>query len=260
MAARLPSPNQTESVPPERRFRIGAWIVWSVGMIVLAVSLFGGHGESSDTSDSSGASRPAVAQALPSQAAPPSQAVPPSQAAPPSQVAPPSQAVPPAPPAAPAAPVPVGKHLPRATPTRLIIPKIGVDAPFTSLAIGPTGQLQPPPAANTNLVGWQADGVSPGETGTSIIAGHVDTKTSAAVFAGLSALKKGDRFTVKRDDSLTASFVVDSVETFAKDNFPNERVYADTPQAQVRLITCAGAYDHTKKDYTDNLVVFAHLV
>ncbi len=54
--------------------------------------------------------------------------------------------------------------------------------------------------------------------------------------------------------------MVDSVETFAKDDFPDERVYADTPQAQVRLITCAGDYDHSVKDYTDNLVVFAHLV
>ncbi|MFB6793962.1 class F sortase, partial [Streptomyces sp. NPDC056374] len=27
----------------------------------------------------------------------------------------------------------------------------------------------------------------------------------------------------------------------------------------VRLITCAGAYDRTAKDYTENLVVFAHL-
>ncbi|MEU0751141.1 class F sortase, partial [Streptomyces albogriseolus] len=48
--------------------------------------------------------------------------------------------------------------------------------------------------------------------------------------------------------------------SFEKDDFPNERVYADTPDAQVRLITCAGAYDHAAKDYTENLVVFARLV
>ncbi|MGW6403006.1 class F sortase [Streptomyces sp. NPDC055134] len=254
MAARLPSPDQTESAPPERRSRRGPWIVWSVGIVVLLVSLFGGREESSDISDSSGASRPAVALAPSSEPALPD---PPTL---PALPVPPTEPAAPAAPAEPAAPAPVGKHLPRANPTRLLIPKIGVDAPFTRLAIGPTGQLQPPPAANTNLVGWQADGVSPGETGTSIIAGHVDTKTSAAVFVGLSALKKGDHFSVKRDDLRTASFVVDSVEKFAKDNFPDERVYGDTPQAQVRLITCAGAYDHGKKDYTDNLVVFAHLV
>jgi LPXTG-site transpeptidase (sortase) family protein len=134
-----------------------------------------------------------------------------------------------------------------------------VDAPFTALAIGPTGQLEPPPAHDTNLVGWYAGGASPGEQGTAIIAGHVDTTTSAAVFAGLGNLKKGDTFRVVRADRSTATFVVDDVEQFAKDDFPSRRVYGDTPQAQVRLITCAGNYDRTVRDYTDNLVVFAHL-
>lgn len=80
------------------------------------------------------------------------------------------------------------------------------------------------------------------------------------MFAELGELEKGDRFRVKRADRRIATFVVDSVETFEKDSFPDERVYADTPQAQVRLITCAGDYDRSAKDYTENLVVFAHLV
>ncbi|MFB7334864.1 class F sortase [Streptomyces adustus] len=162
--------------------------------------------------------------------------------------------------AASAVAAPVGKHLPRARPERLLIPKISVDAPFSDLVIGPTGHLQPPDADDTNLVGWYAHGASPGEPGTAIIAGHVDTMTSAAVFADLSALEKGDRFYVTRADGRKASFVVDDTEKFAKDDFPDQRVYADTAQAQARLITCAGDYDHTAKDYTENLVVFAHLV
>ncbi|MER7915339.1 MULTISPECIES: class F sortase [unclassified Streptomyces] len=156
------------------------------------------------------------------------------------------------------APVAVG--LPRSEPTRLVIPKIGVDAPFTELTLASTGQLQPPPAANTNLVGWYAKGAAPGEKGTAIIAGHVDTKVSAAVFVNLDQLDTGDHFSVERADGRTADFVVDSAETFAKDDFPSDRVYADTARPEARLITCAGDYDHTAKDYTDNLVVFAHLV
>ncbi|WP_078662753.1 class F sortase [Streptomyces bicolor] len=152
-----------------------------------------------------------------------------------------------------------GKHLPRSRPVRLLIPKISVDAPFTDLAIGSSGQLEPPPANDTNLVGWHAKGASPGEAGTSIIAGHVDTTTSPAVFVSLSELKKGDRFQVLREDGRKPSFVIDSVETFDKDSFPSKRVYGDTPRAQVRLITCAGDYDRSAKDYTANLVVFAHL-
>lgn len=152
------------------------------------------------------------------------------------------------------------KHLPRSRPVRLLIPKISVDAPFTDLAILPSGQLEAPPPDDTNLVGWHAKGPSPGEIGTSIIAGHVDTKTSPAVFVGLSELEKGDVFHVKRADGRKASFVIDHVETFEKDRFPNDRVYGDTGQAQVRLITCAGDYDRQAKDYTENLVVFAHLI
>jgi LPXTG-site transpeptidase (sortase) family protein len=153
-----------------------------------------------------------------------------------------------------------GRHLRRSRPVRLLIPKISVNAPFTDLAIGPSGRLDPPPADNVNLVGWHAAGASPGEAGTAIVAGHVDTKTSPAVFARLSSLTEGDVFQVLRADGSKPSFRVDSVETFEKADFPDERVYGDTPEAQVRLITCAGEYDRRAKDYTDNLVVFAHLL
>ncbi|KOX04556.1 sortase [Streptomyces sp. NRRL B-1140] len=153
-----------------------------------------------------------------------------------------------------------GPRLPRSRPVRLLIPKISVDAPFTDLALNDFGQLEPPPPNDTNLVGWYAKGHTPGEAGTAIIAGHVDTATSPAVFAGLSALKKGDRFQVTRADGSKATFAVDATESFEKDEFPSKRVYGDTPRAQVRLITCSGSYDRQARDYTENLVVFAHLV
>ncbi|MEU6620952.1 class F sortase [Streptomyces litmocidini] len=152
-----------------------------------------------------------------------------------------------------------GPALPRSAPTRLMIPKIGVDAPFTDLEIGPSGALDPPPADDTNLVGWHAAGASPGERGTALIAGHLDTATAPAVFARLSELVAGDSFEIARADGTMAVFVVDSVESFEKNDFPEKRVYGDTSAALVRLITCAGAYDRTVRDYTENLVVFAHL-
>jgi LPXTG-site transpeptidase (sortase) family protein len=199
--------------------------VWCAGILILTLSLFGGHGKRYDPSDPS--AKPHAAAAL----------------------APSSSAG-----------RPLGKHLPRSKPTRLLIPKIDVDAPFTDLSVDAAGKLQPPPADDTNMVGWYAKGVSPGEPGAAIIAGHVDTTTSAAVFADLRELEKGDRFTVNRADGHKATFLVDSADTYPKDDFPDKRVYADTRDAEVRLITCAGDYDHSAKDYTENLVVFAHLV
>ncbi|WP_435602262.1 class F sortase [Streptomyces sp. bgisy130] len=149
--------------------------------------------------------------------------------------------------------------LPRSAPKRVSIPQIAVDAPFTQLTIGPTGQLNAPPGNDKNLVGWYKDGAAPGERGSAIIAGHVDTKTGPAVFLQLESLKPGALINITREDGIIASFKVDSVETFNKARFPNERVYADTPTAQLRVITCGGAYDRKVKDYVDNVVVFAHL-
>ncbi|MFE1251948.1 class F sortase [Streptomyces sp. NPDC058735] len=237
MAASPPSSLDPAPSPSRRRLRKAMTVVWTVAALALTVSLVAGRGESTD------AGGPPHA---------------------PSAVAPAAPSAPDVPPASPAprgsAAAETGPRLPRSRPVRLLIPKIAVDAPFTDLAIGGTGQLEPPPAADTNLVGWYAKGHSPGETGTAIIAGHVDTATSPAVFARLSELKKGDRFHVKRADGSRATFVVDGAESFAKDDFPSERVYGDTPDAQVRLITCSGAYDRKARDYTENLVVFAHLV
>ncbi|GAA2201543.1 MULTISPECIES: class F sortase [Streptomyces] len=234
MAADPSSPTPSGPAADGRRSgRGGRLTLWGVAAVFLAVSMFGGHETPDETPAAPRASGAgAVAPADPRQPGEPRQSGEPPRSAEP---------------------------LPRSAPTRLRIPKISVDAPFTALAIGASGQLQPPPAADTNLVGWYADGTSPGEEGTAIIAGHVDTMTSAAVFAELDRLRPGDRFSVERADGRTAEFVVDSAETFAKDDFPSERVYADASRPEVRLITCAGDYDRTVRDYTDNLVVFAHL-
>ncbi|GAA3378976.1 class F sortase [Streptomyces sannanensis] len=152
-----------------------------------------------------------------------------------------------------------GPALPRSVPKRIVIPEIAVDAPFTELSLGASGQLEAPPAHDNNLVGWYKGAATPGERGTSIVAGHVDTATGPAVFVELSMLKSGSKVDITRADGTVAKFKVDSVESFSKAKFPNERVYADTPTAQLRLITCGGEYDKKAKDYKENVVVFAHL-
>ncbi|MFI5977583.1 class F sortase [Streptomyces sp. NPDC051452] len=224
MAAEPSSPAPVGPDEPNSA-RGGRMALWGVALAALAVSVLGGHQESGDAK--AAPRTPVVGTAVPADPADPDQP---------------------------------DTGLPRSVPIRLLIPKIGVDAPFTPLDLAATGQLEPPPAANTNLVGWYAKGATPGEQGTAIIAGHVDTTTSAAVFANLDSLEPGDEFSVDRADGRQTRFVVDDTETYAKDDFPSKRVYADVSRPEVRLITCAGDYDRTVRDYTDNLVVFAHLV
>ncbi len=67
--------------------------------------------------------------------------------------------------------------------------------------------------------------------------------------------------TVGRADGTTARFVVDRVERYPKDAFPTVAVYGDTTQrAELRLITCGGAFDTATGHYVDNVVAYAHLV
>jgi sortase (surface protein transpeptidase) len=147
----------------------------------------------------------------------------------------------------------------RSDPTKLTIRSIGVNAPFTPLSMDATGVLQPPPETNDNLAGWYKDGPTPGELGNAIVAGHVDTKTGPAVFFLLAYLRKGDPVVINRADGTVATFKVDYVQTFSKGAFPDQQVYGNTPDAELRIITCGGTYDHKKKDYESNVVVFAHL-
>ena len=45
----------------------------------------------------------------------------------------------------------------------------------------------------------------------------------------------------------------------AKDVFPTQQVYGNTPDAQLRLITCGGTLDRAAHNYLSNVVVYATL-
>ena len=148
--------------------------------------------------------------------------------------------------------------LPPSPPDRIRIPSIRVDAPLTGLGLTGTGSLKAPPAAQQNLAGWYEAGTVPGDTGTAVVAGHVDNAAGPAVFYDLGALKKGSTIEVHRRDGSTAVFTVYAVEVFADKDFPDEKVYGATDRPELRVITCGGGYSR-RTGYQGNVVVFAHL-
>ncbi|MGW4907349.1 class F sortase [Streptomyces sp. NPDC004270] len=148
--------------------------------------------------------------------------------------------------------------LPPSPPTRIRIPEIRVNAPLMGLALTPAGSLDVPPAGNKNLAGWYESGTAPGETGTAIVAGHVDNTEGPAVFYDLGALKRGATIEVDRQDKTVAVFTVDAVEVYQARNFPDEKVYGAARRPELRVITCGGGYSRAT-GYQGNVVVFAHL-
>lgn len=168
-------------------------------------------------------------------------------------------------PAAPPAPdaVPVsdpGPVMPASDPVALRIPSIGVSSDtLVPLSLDADGVLPAP--TDYALPGWYTGGPNPGQFGPAVIAGHVDGPDGPAVFYRLGELAVGATVEVERADGRVARFVVDSVERFAKADFPTSRVYGNTTdRAEIRLITCGGAFDRTTGHYVDNIVVFGHLV
>ncbi|WP_329278962.1 class F sortase [Streptomyces sp. NBC_01451] len=167
----------------------------------------------------------------------------------------------PTPPAArPRVPVPprAPALLPRSRPTALTLPYLDVEAPVVDLRLDRHGQLTAPPDDDSNLVGWYADGPSPGESGTVIVVGHRDTRAGPAVFVGLDEVTPGRRVELRRADGRTAVYTVYAVKTYDKADFPSREVYGARARPELRLITCGGGYDR-RTGYTGNIVVYAHL-
>jgi sortase (surface protein transpeptidase) len=152
----------------------------------------------------------------------------------------------------------VAPALPPSPPDRVRIPAIRVDAPLTGLALTASGSLDVPPAARKNLAGWYEAGTTPGETGTAIVAGHVDNAEGPAVFYDLGALRRGGVIEVDRRDGSVAVFTVDAVEVYDAKDFPDEKVYGAARRPELRVITCGGGYSRST-GYRGNVVVFAHL-
>jgi len=145
-----------------------------------------------------------------------------------------------------------------ADPVSLSVPAIGVTSDLLRLGLNDDGSVEVPPLGPDDHAGWYEPGPAPGATGPALILGHVDSAAAGpGVFFELGAVQPGDEVEVGRADGTVAVFAVDRVERHPKDDFPTIEVYGNTPDAQLRLITCGGAFDSAARSYEDNIIVFA---
>jgi sortase (surface protein transpeptidase) len=132
---------------------------------------------------------------------------------------------------------------------------VGVDSAVARLGTDAAGVLVPP--EDFGQAGWFSGGPAPGETGPAVLAGHVDSWTGPAVFFRLDEIAVGAEVLVDRADGTTVPFVVTRVGRYAKDDFPTGEVYGPTTGAELRVVTCGGAFDQDRRSYRDNVVVYA---
>ena len=148
----------------------------------------------------------------------------------------------------------------KSAPVSVSIPAIGVRSKLLQLGRNRDGTIAVPAlATSAGEAAWYKFSVTPGQKGTSVIEGHVDSYRGPAVFYRLGALKPGNQVDVTLADGVTAVFRVTGVREYAKDKYPAQAIYGPTGYAALRLITCGGDFDPATGHYLSSVVVFASL-
>ena len=143
-------------------------------------------------------------------------------------------------------------------PTALRIPALDMDESLITLGLNPDGTVEVP--TDFSRAGWYEFGPAPGEPGSAVILGHVDSFAGPAVFHRLRELETDDMVDVGLADGGIAHFTVTAVETYPKNEFPAERVYGSNGGTTLQLVTCGGDFDSDARSYVSNVVAFTSLV
>lgn len=137
----------------------------------------------------------------------------------------------------------------------------GSTGPVDATYADPTTGALELPDNGTQLV-WWAWGASPGEkSGTVLIAGHKDFrepdgKVGIGTFNQLFDVNLGDRIDVSTTADTTVAYAVRKKEALNKSGLPDS-LFSRKGKAQLVLLTCGGPYDHQKRAYRDNFLVYA---
>jgi LPXTG-site transpeptidase (sortase) family protein len=149
-------------------------------------------------------------------------------------------------------------------PYRLVIDKIGVNAPVDTYGLDANAIPEVPtgPGANQTIA-WYDFSSKPGSGSNAVFAGHV-TWNGQAVFFKLGFVAPGDVIKLQGSDGTELVYNVASVFTVDPNDPDSVKVMYATDRDMVTLITCAGTYTDTSDpvfggEYDKRLIVRAEL-
>jgi hypothetical protein len=141
-------------------------------------------------------------------------------------------------------------------PTRLIIGALDIDAPIGSYGVDDKGQMDVPD--NITEVGWYSHGPSPGESGSAVLAAHVDLRgPGRGLFYELGDLGVGELIGVEYQDGSMSEFEVVARSTYFKSELPLEAIFSGSGDPILTLVTCGGGFSQSERSYDSNVVVYA---
>ena len=157
----------------------------------------------------------------------------------------------------------------KATPMRLLIPAISINAVVEEVGILTKGDfagdlatpMETPTRSQWTNVGWYAAGPRPGERGSAVIDGHLDDNYGQpAVFWNLRKLHAGDEVQVVMSNGKKLTFRVSRIESYPPQAAPLQDIFGNNGGIYLNLITCAGDWIRSEGQTTLRLVVYTTLV
>lgn len=146
---------------------------------------------------------------------------------------------------------------------RLLVPAIGVDAPFSYKVVGTDGQMPNPDGPEDvsyyDFSQWPLTGGLPGKGGNVVLAGHVDyIGYGPAVFWRLRELQIGDLVTIRMKDGTDVTYKVEFNKVIEVGDADWTGIVSSTADESVTLITCGGQFE--AGHYTSRQIVWGRKV
>lgn len=141
------------------------------------------------------------------------------------------------------------------SPTAVFLPDTA--AHIVSVGLNPDGSMEIPDEISE--VGWYSlTGIRPGDSGTAVLAGHVDSRTQGhGPFNELSQLTVGDEITIDTVNG-AQTWTVTSTAAHPRADLPIADLFSLDGPPRLALVTCGGDFDRDERSYEDNIVVYAH--
>ncbi|MBV9794678.1 MAG: sortase [Actinobacteria bacterium] len=139
-------------------------------------------------------------------------------------------------------------------PIALVIPAIDVTARIVPEGLGPGGTLDIPPPAQ---VGWYDRGPAPGQSGTTLLAGHIDDDRVPGALLHLNDVQTGATIRVTTASGPVAVYTVTQRRLLPQSELALSGLLSTQGAPALVLVSCGGAYDAATHLYLDNIVVVA---
>ena len=143
-----------------------------------------------------------------------------------------------------------------AVPVRVRVGSVDLRMPVVPKGVAKDGQMALPPRPST--LGWYRFGPAPGEAGSTVLAGHVDTRRDGiGPLARLREVDAGAAVTVLLSDGRRVRYRTVSVRSIDKQSRALASVFDRDGRSRLRIVTCGGEFDRENGGYQENVVLTA---